>query len=58
MHWINPITQIFQKTMVLPKKKLTKFVFVNFNSILYNYLTKSIKNEQLPRPLLRLWRVQ
>lgn len=44
--------------MVLPKKKLTKFIFVNFNSILYQYSTKSFKNEQLPRPLLRVWRVQ
>jgi hypothetical protein len=44
--------------MVLPKKKLTKFVFVNFSSILYHYSPKSIKNEQLSRPLLRVWRVQ
>jgi hypothetical protein len=44
--------------MVLPKKKLTKFLFVNFNSILSYCLTKSIKNEQLPRPVLRIWRVQ
>jgi hypothetical protein len=44
--------------MVLPKKKLTKFVFVNFNSILYQLLTKSIENEHQARPLLGLWRVQ
>jgi len=44
--------------MVLPKKKLTKFVFVNFSSILSYCLTKSIKNEQLPRPLFRVRRVQ
>jgi hypothetical protein len=44
--------------MVLPKKKLTKFVFVNLYSILSYYLTKSIKNEQLPRPLFSLRRVQ